>query len=214
MDQDTLVRPDLDAGRELIRRLESAGSPVDTAYWLQDDETGIWQLVISSPLVASRGPRRIYDEIWKILLDLHTTDLNRHEISVVGPYSSLVRDLKEQVGTGEDLQEIRLDDLHIGGHKYRSSRIYRAAGGKIENGARVQVKSSGRIGTVRGRLRSPNGPRYLVVYDLTPNELERVGIDLRPPIGDELSAEDLTLLYVVRTGGWPERLPHVTLLAG
>jgi hypothetical protein len=203
----------MDAGHELVRRLESTGVPVDAAYWLQDDETGIWQLVLSSPLVASHGPWRIYDEIGKILLDLGTTDLNRHEISVVGPHSSLVRDLKEQIGTGEDLQEVRLDDLYVGGHKYRSSRIYRAAGGKLENGARVRVKSSGRIGTIRGRLQSPGGPRYLVVYDLTPEDLKRVGVDLHPPIGDELTANDLRLLYVVRTGGWPEKLPQVTRLA-
>jgi len=208
------VRPDLTAGQELVKRLELAAIPIDAAYWLQDDETGIWQLILSSPLVVSRDPRQIYEEIRKILLELPNTDLNRHEISVVSPHSSLVRDVKHVIGTDRGLHEIRLDDLHVGGHKYRSARIYRVVGGKLEQGARVRVKTSGRLGTIQGRLKTPNGARYLVVYDLTPDELERVGVDLHPPIGDELPADDLDLLYVVRTGGWPEKLPQVTRLAG
>ncbi len=214
MDQDTLVRPDLDAGKELVRRLEQSGVPIDTAFWLQDDDTGIRELVLSTPAVNSVGPLKVRQVIQTILTDLADTDLDQHEISVVGPHSSLARDLKDKVGTNSGLHEIRLDELHIGGHTYRSARVYRALGGKIENGARVRVKHSGRIGTVRGRIKSADGTRYLVVYDLTPDDLRRVGIDFQPPIGAELPASDLELLYVVRTGGWSDYLPQVTRIAG
>jgi hypothetical protein len=219
MDQGILVKSDLDIGHDLILGLERVGIPISAAFWLQDDEDGRWQLVLASPLTESQDVRSIYREIWKVLSGLPSAsgltsdELADYRINVVGPHASLIREIKNKVRTGDELQEIRLDELHMAGRKYRSSRIYRVAGGKIDHGARVRVKSSGRLGTVRGLIKDGGEPRYLVVYELTPDDLKRVGVDLHPPIGDELPADDLELLYVGRVGRWPKTLPRVMRLA-
>jgi hypothetical protein len=219
MDQSILVRADINVGRELILGLERGGVPISAAFWLQDDEDGRWQLVLSSPLADSQDVRGIYREIWNILPGLASrygvgsNDLADYRINVVGQHANLVREIKNKVRTGDELQEIRLDELHMAGRKYRSSRIYRVAGGKFGPDARVRVKSSGRLGTIQGLVKNGDDPRYLVVYDLTLDDLKRVGVDLHPPIGDELPADDLELLYTTRVGRWPKTLPRVMRLA-
>ena len=54
-------------------------------------------------------------------------------------------------------------------------------------------------------IRTSSGPRYLVLYDVNPDDLQPLGEKPPPPIGQDYSADDLELRYVVRTAGWPEK---------
>jgi hypothetical protein len=47
MDQTTLVTPEIDAGAELIRRLDRS-VPVRAAFWVKDSDEGQWYLYIAS----------------------------------------------------------------------------------------------------------------------------------------------------------------------
>jgi len=210
MDKVILVEPDLIAGQEIVRDLDRRGISVDAALWLQDWDTGVWRLVLSSPAVTSLGPRRIYQATAEILGELPDAQIRLDDISVVGPHHSLVKDLRNVVRTNGDLHQIRLDNLELGGSRFRSARIYRVTGGSFENGARVRIKATDQLGTVRGVVNAPSGPRYLVLYDFRPEDAQPLGSEPRPPVGQDYAADDLELLYVVRTGGWPERLPRVT----
>jgi hypothetical protein len=211
MDKRTLVRDDLVAGRKVVEELERRGIEVDAAAWLRDYEIGTWRLVISVPAVGRLGSRPVYEAIALILSDMRNSDheIALDDIDIMSPDESLIRDLKTRVGTNNGLHEIRLPRIDIGGHAM-SARIYRAAGGTIENGARVRVKATGQLGTVRGVFPTARGPRYLVLYDLTPEQLQPLDLTPRPPVGQDYAAEDLEFIYVVRTGGWPEKLPEVT----
>jgi hypothetical protein len=213
MDKTTLVGADLQAGRQIVEKLETLGITVDVAAWLQDDETGAWQLILSSPALARPGSKRVYDAVVSILRHQDETDLDLDSVRVLSPHNGVVSDLKNRIRTNDDLQEIRLDGLDLGGRSFRAARIYRvtrgpAAGKKIEHAARVRVKATGQLGTVHGVIHTSSGPRYLVLYDVNPDDVQRLGAKPPPPVGQDYAAHDLDLLYAVSSAGWPERIPQ------
>jgi hypothetical protein len=199
MDKKTLVGRDLVVGRRVVEALDGRGTPVDVAAWLQDDETGTWRLLISSPSVAKLGSKPVYEAIAAILPDDPESgrDVDLDDVAVVGSDDDVARELKRRVGTDRGLYDIRL----------HNARVYRAVGDTIDNGARIRVKATGQLGTVRGKFETPQGPRYLVLYDLTPEQLQPLDHSPRPPVGQDYAADELEFLYVVRTGGWPEETP-------
>jgi hypothetical protein len=215
MDKTTLVDADLKAGWQVIEELERRGTPIDVAAWLQDDATGVWRLLVSSPTAGETGFRPIYEAILNLLHELRDTDLDLDNFLVAGPNQHLVKDLKRLVRTGDEPQMIRLDGLNLGLRHFRSGRIYRVKSGGFPDGgleqdARVRVKSTGRLGTVGGVFDTPHGPRYLVLYDLRPEDIRPLRED-EPPTdaGQDFGARDLELLYAVRPGGLLEKPPLI-----
>lgn len=215
MDTAPLVGPDLVAGRMIIQALEQRGIPVDVAAWLQDDDRGNWQLVISSPRAEDSDPRLLYREIRSILRCLPSSGIDLDDVLVTGPRDHLVKDLTRLVRTGDEPQEIRLHDLELGGRLFRSSRIYRAKGGQsptggVEYDARIRVKSNGRLGVVRGVIPTSSGPRYSVLYDLTPEDLDPALQNPPREAGGFFPEQELEFLYAVRPTGSPEKPPRVS----
>lgn len=207
MDKATLVDADVEAGRAVIDALEDQGFEIDVAAWLLDDETGVWQLAISSPIGDETGPRPILEAILTLLQKLSIRNLDLSDFYVASPNQHLVKDLKRKVGTDHGFHDLRLDRLSVGNRFYRSSRIERVVGDAIGNGARVRVKATGRLGTVRGVVERPNGPRYLVLFDQSDDSIRPLDGTPRLPAGQNFAADDLDFLYLVRTGGWPEHIP-------
>jgi hypothetical protein len=213
MDKAALVGADLQAGRHIVESLESLNIPVDVAAWLQDDETGDWWLVLSSPALARAGSMRVNDAVVSIVRNLDDADIDLDNVRVLSPNNGIIQDLKHRVWKGDDLQVLRLDGLNLGGQPFRAARIYRVTGGhrsgyKIEYGAHVRVKATGQLGTVHGIVRTPQGPRYLVLFDIGKDDVQPLGEKPRAPVGQDYAAGDLDLLYVVRSSGWPERTPQ------
>lgn len=197
----TLVGDLIASGRKVVTRLEAAGTDVDTALWLQDDDSDDWRLVIASDYVDRHGPRHVYELLGGILGTTDLVEPRLDEIRVLTTRDRVVTDLKRLVGTNDDLHDIRLDYVAIGGQLFRSARIYRVSGGSLEKDARVKVKANGRLGTVRAVVQTPRGTRYVVMYDLRPEDIRPLGTEPRAEAGQDFAAEDLEFLYVVRTGG-------------
>jgi hypothetical protein len=203
MDTTALVGPDYAAARIVIEGLERRGIPVDVAAWLQDDESGAWQLLISSPYAESADPRIVIQAILDIL---KAAGLELDNFLVAGPHDTRIRDLTRLIRTGDEIQVLRLQGLELGGRFFRSSRIYRVRGGDgptdwLEYDARVRVKATGQLGTVRGLIDVPGGPRYLVLHDLTPEG------DSAFPNGRDYAEQELEFLYAIRPGGRAEKPP-------
>jgi len=200
VDRTALVERDLDVGAEVVRALEHRDIPVDLAAWLKDEDTGTWQLVVSVPSVATSGARPVYEALDSLLQENSEVfgQLTLDDIVVVWPDERVVRDIKSRVGTDDGLYRIRL----------HNARVYRALGDTVDYGARVRVKNTGQLGTVRGIMPTPRGERYLVLYDLTAEQLRPLDGTYRPPVGQDYAAEDLDFLYVVRTGGGPDKVPQ------
>src|SRR6266481_5929183 len=72
MAQETLVKEvlaanEIEAGEELLRRLDAARLEVIAAYWVFNSEDGNWRLELVSPLVEEWGPMRFYAQVLSAL---------------------------------------------------------------------------------------------------------------------------------------------------
>src|SRR5436190_23443063 len=126
MDKTTLVDSDLKAGRRVIEELERRGLIVDIAAWLQDEDSGVWRLLVSSRTGDETGSRPVYEAIQAVLHDLKISELELGDFRVASPHERLVRDLKQQVATdnGFHEDEIWLGPIGLGGRGYRLARVY------------------------------------------------------------------------------------------
>lgn len=215
MDKTTLVAPDLEGGRSIVEALEEKGIEIDVAGWLQDSETGVWKLFISSPKGGETGVKPIAQAILASLPRLAHPDLDLDNFAIASPHERIVRDLKQLVRTGDELQMIRLYDLHLGGREFRSARIYRARSGDAPEGwmefdARVRDRNTGRVGTIRGALDGPGGRWYSVLFDLEAQDVRPLAADQPPREAGRFCVEsDLDFLYAVRPSGRPEKPPLI-----
>jgi hypothetical protein len=218
MDKTTLVNADLHAGRQIVQDLEAQGFSIDVAAWLQDEESGNWYLILSSPALTRPGSKRVYEAVVSLLRSHPDADIDLDTVRMLSPNDGIARDLKRRVRTNADLQDIRLDGLYLGNRSYRAARIYRVidgrgGGARIEHGARVRIKATGQPGTVHGVVHTRRGPRYLVLYDIGAKDGRSLGEQPQAPTGHDYAADELELLYVVRSGGWPERNPDWLIAA-
>ena len=67
MDQKVLVGPDIQAGRDFLELLESAGVPVTAALWMRDGTPKDWQFHLITPWVDRYGVRQTFRKISAIL---------------------------------------------------------------------------------------------------------------------------------------------------
>jgi hypothetical protein len=212
MDKTALVKADLEVGRKIVRELEFLGIPVDLAAWLQDDRSD-WQLVISSPaLTMLGGTRRVYDAILTVLANLDEADLELGDVTAWSPSDTVVKNLKNLVRTGDELQAVSLHDLDLGPKWFRSAVVYRSQGGRspgrwLEMDAHVRAKATGKLGIVWSREDTPNGARYLVRHFLAPKDRLPKNGEFPPPDEQIYDADELEFLYAIRPGGWPEKPP-------
>jgi len=57
----------IQAGRDFLAELDREQVPIVAAFWLFDDETSRWTLVLASPIVEQSGPLVFYRRVGDIL---------------------------------------------------------------------------------------------------------------------------------------------------
>lgn len=76
----------IDAGRDLLQRLEQDGMKIRTALWLLDGENGRWRLVLASPEVRNGGSLPLYKKASKHLARMGDPDyLPVYRVAIVDP---------------------------------------------------------------------------------------------------------------------------------
>ena len=125
MDNATLVGPDVEAGKQLIRALDASGLDVRAAFWLFLEEAEEWRLYVASPLVTELGPREVYSRILQVLKDSKISSIDLSEISVVDPKYRLVSVLSSAYSTGPGITEIKFVGNAVDGVYIRAAVIYR-----------------------------------------------------------------------------------------
>jgi hypothetical protein len=125
MDNATLVAPDVEAGKQLIRALDNAGLDVKAAFWLYLEESEEWRLYIATPLVKEHGPREVYSRVLKVLNESKVSSIQLSEISVVDPTFRLVTALSSAFNTGPEIKDIKLVGNAVDGVYIRAALIYR-----------------------------------------------------------------------------------------
>jgi hypothetical protein len=121
----TLVGPNLEAGRELIKALDASGLDVRAAFWFYREESEEWRMYIATPLVKEQGPREAYSRILNALRknSIHSIDLSN--ISVIDPTDGLATVLSLAIANGPHINEISFNGDTVNGVYIRAAHIYR-----------------------------------------------------------------------------------------
>jgi hypothetical protein len=82
MDQASLVTEEIDAGAELVRRLEKA-LPVHAAFWVKDSEGGPWYLYVASDQIRSGELDAAYREILRLAWEIASPYLDAMQVKLV-----------------------------------------------------------------------------------------------------------------------------------
>jgi hypothetical protein len=131
MAETLLVRPDLTpematAGRALLAGLGAHGIIFDAAFWLLDEESGEWHLVLSSRSVRKDGSFSLYHKVNRVLSRLQLQDaIWIGEISIVDDRAQIVQSLRGALGTTASVDGARLDNATIGGMRIPGCMLYR-----------------------------------------------------------------------------------------
>jgi hypothetical protein len=116
----------IEAGRTLVVGLDQAGLGFEAAFWLLDEESGIWHLVLSTKAVKLDGSRELYAKVHKVLLNLRLqSDISLRMISIVGDKTPVVKSLREVLGAPASVDGAVLDDAYIGKVRLPGCFLYR-----------------------------------------------------------------------------------------
>jgi hypothetical protein len=131
MAETVLVKADLTsdmiaAGRGLLTGLDAHGMIFDAAFWLLDEESGNWHLVLSSRSVRKDGSLALYHKVNRVLTKLRLQGaIWIGVISIVDHRAQIVQSLREALGTAGSVDGVRLDNATIDGVRVPACLVYR-----------------------------------------------------------------------------------------
>ena len=126
--KEALTEEMIQAGAQLIRKLDEFGVPVATALWLLDTEINEWRLLLASPLVAREGRLVLYETIHRAEAQLgeRPAAVLFSAISLARDDDDLIKRLRATVHTGADIERIRFHKNVADGHFIEDALIYRS----------------------------------------------------------------------------------------
>ncbi len=127
MVESNLSKELIDAGAELLRRLDDRGMQPDAAFWFYFPDVSTWKLVLVEVEVGKTGPKEIYRRIQVTLTaagdDLHPLELD--DITLAKPDAPMVALLRTAVHTGPGIAGIRFTRNVVNGTLIEDAYIYR-----------------------------------------------------------------------------------------
>jgi hypothetical protein len=88
MDQDALVKDQIDAGQRFLVEFAKY-APVKLAAWLKEIENGRWYLYVVSDSVRDRDVSDAYGHVVRVVNDMNPPRLDPFRIRIVGANTSL-----------------------------------------------------------------------------------------------------------------------------
>ncbi len=134
MAETVLVKADLtpemiSAGRILLTGLDSQGLVFDAAFWLLDEDSVKWHLVLSNRSVRKDGSLALYHKVNKALEKLRLQNVMWiGDITIVDHRVPIVQSLRSVLGTAASVDGARLDNATVGGSQVPGCVLYRLSG--------------------------------------------------------------------------------------
>ena len=125
--KESLTNEMIEAGAELIRRLDAAGFELNAGLWLYMEEPNAWRLILASPIVTRDGPSKAYQRIQSVMSKKREDRkvLSLAHISAVEPDKPIVALLRKAVKTGNGISGVRFSRNAVNGQYIEDSYIYK-----------------------------------------------------------------------------------------
>ena len=117
----------IDDGKALLKDLDEHGFDADAAFWFLAPDLEAWKLMISTPQAATKGPKRIYQEIQKSLTRIRAEvqSIRLDDVALLKPETPLLKLLRIALRTGPGISGIRFTGNVINGQLIPDAYIYR-----------------------------------------------------------------------------------------
>jgi hypothetical protein len=115
----------IEAGEQLIRKLDECKRRPDAALWFYDSDWQRWRLVIADSEVGTKGPKAGYRAIQKLLLKFPEIKLEFNDVTLVTPYTDSVPIPQGPVRSGNKLTRIHLTHSVVDGTVVEEALVYR-----------------------------------------------------------------------------------------
>lgn len=114
-----------DAGYELLRKTDDLGFDAVGAGWYQAEEEGRWRFFLVTPMIDSKGPRWVYDQLMTALRVIKIPDgIKPLEIHLVSPREERFYDLRKRLHVPTYPQDGKRDLFHAHGPDIEKLGIY------------------------------------------------------------------------------------------
>lgn len=122
----TLTEKQIDAGEELLKRLDKAKVHVDAALWFYFLESQDWKLLLSLPHLIKQGPQAAYREVQKPLSKpSELLAISLDDVSIAKLNDPLIQLLKGAIKTGPGVSRIRFSKNAVNRQWIEDALIYR-----------------------------------------------------------------------------------------
>lgn len=126
MDQATQVMPEIDAGAELVRRLDQY-VPVRAAFWVKGSEEGQWYLYIASDQLDDKNLDVGYGEVLRLAHDMANPFLDPFQVKLISSSDPLAQAALEILRRYPGPMATRFGGANFGGMGVDGVYIYPAS---------------------------------------------------------------------------------------
>lgn len=120
----TLTDSDIQFGKAVAERLHGKGFDVKGVFWLYDQTSDDWQLIVATPTIEKLGSRGTYLQIFKQIADLTPSEFQKMRLVIVSPEVPLLRALRSVFGSAGSVEGARLQNTTVNGIMVPNAYLY------------------------------------------------------------------------------------------
>ncbi|RPI17575.1 MAG: hypothetical protein EHM58_08890 [Ignavibacteriae bacterium] len=114
MDKTTLVENKITAGQELLDGLKKEDIKIHDALWIYDNDDGYWKFIVTSPMVKTDGPLKLYKILDKIIRNKKINQLIYDSVTVMEPDNKTIKMLRNAYNVrNKFFKDISMKDSYI-----------------------------------------------------------------------------------------------------
>src|SRR6266478_9125672 len=122
---EALTATDIDFGKSLWNVLRGNKIfPANGALWLSQSESDAWHLLVATPRVDEIGPRKAYEELFRITQRLPSSSDQLSRIELISPQQPFYQALRSVFGKTASVEGARLGNTQIGGRYINDAYLY------------------------------------------------------------------------------------------
>ena len=123
MDQDVLVRDEIEAGAELVRRFNER-TPLSAAFWAKASDEGTWFLFLASDQFEASVRGEAYGEVTRLAREMNHPSFDPFHIKLIGTSNPLAKATLDIYRRYASILPTRLGPHYLGNEMMEGVYIY------------------------------------------------------------------------------------------